>query len=109
MKKVLIITLAVLLVVAFSASVMADSKVDFSGTFRVRAFYNNNFTLNGQQSLESKRSYLDQRINLSLKIMPTENLTLNLGMDTGDNTWGRQGANLDATRASNTTVATTTQ
>lgn len=90
-KKVLIFAFAALLVVAFSATAMAAPKVDFSGTFRVRAFYNNNFTLNGKEAWESKRSYLDQRLRINLKLMPTDKLTLNLGLTTEDATWGRQG------------------
>ncbi|MBF0530808.1 MAG: hypothetical protein HQK55_16380, partial [Deltaproteobacteria bacterium] len=84
LKKYLILALGMILIVAFAASAMADTKVDFSGTFRVRAFYNNNFTLQGKSAWESKRSYLDQRLRIDLKLMPTENLTLNLGLTTED-------------------------
>ncbi|MBF0529448.1 MAG: porin [Deltaproteobacteria bacterium] len=91
LKKFLVLALGVVLVVAAATSAMADTKVDFSGTFRVRAFYNNNFTLQGKSDWESKRSYLDQRLRIDLKLMPSENLTLNLGLTTEDQTWGQQG------------------
>lgn len=93
MKKLFIVALGVLLVLAFTASAMAAAKVDFSGTFRVRAFYNNNFKLQGKEAWESKRSYIDQRLRIDFKIMPTDNLTLNIGLTTEDNVWGRQGSN----------------
>ncbi|MBF0530272.1 MAG: hypothetical protein HQK55_13570 [Deltaproteobacteria bacterium] len=91
-KKLLIAALVVGLVAAFSTSAMAESKVDFSGMFRVRAFYNNNFTLQGKQAWESKKSYIENYLIMDFKVMPTDNLTLNVGLITEKSNWGQQGS-----------------
>ncbi|MEW6261949.1 MAG: porin [Thermodesulfobacteriota bacterium] len=90
-KKLFILALGALLVVAFTMPAMAASKVDFSGTFRVRAHYQNNFTLNPKSEWESKMSRFDQRLRIDFKIMPTDALTMNIGLTTEDQIWGRQG------------------
>ncbi|MEW6266733.1 MAG: porin [Thermodesulfobacteriota bacterium] len=97
-KRVGVFLLAMALAFVLTAPVLAASKVDFSGTFRVRAFYLNNLTLNPKAQWESKQSFLDERLRIDFKIMPTENLTLNVGLTTEDLTWGRQGTGQFANR-----------
>jgi hypothetical protein len=94
MKKSFIFVLAALLVVAFTAPVMAQTKVEFSGSYRVRAHYYNNEGLASNSDDETKRSWLDQRFRMAIRFMPSENLTLNVALEANDTVWGARGANI---------------
>ena len=98
MKKLLILALGAFLVVAFTTAAMAETKVNFKGTYRVRAFYNNNFKLNNESDDESKSSYFDNRLRLDFQLMPSDNLTMNIGLTTENWRWGKNGAGAFATR-----------
>lgn len=88
LKKAFCLALGALLVIAFTAPVMAETKVDFSGTYRVRAHYYNNLNLSDESDSEEKSSYFDQRFRAAFKIMPSESLTLNIATQALDNKWG---------------------
>jgi hypothetical protein len=91
MRKSFIFVLAALLVVAFTAPVMAETKVEFSGSYRVRAIYWNNPNLQSDSDDEGKRSWLDQRFRMAIRFMPSENLTLNVNLEANDVEWGAAG------------------
>lgn len=71
MKKTLVLALGVFLLMAFCAPVMpevkAETKLDFSGHYRVRYWYRNNSSLSNDADQEDKQSYFDQRF----RIQPT--------------------------------------
>jgi hypothetical protein len=94
MKKLFVFALGVFLTMSFSASAMAETKVNFSGSYRVRAFYNNNFNLNSDTEDESKSSYFDNRVRVNFQLMPSDSLTMNIALTTEDWKWGQtsQGA-----------------
>lgn len=87
-KKVLTVFWGACLLIAFSFPVMAETKVNFTGSYRVRAHYFNNSNLAHDDGQEEKASYFDQRFRAAFKIMPTENLTLNIATQALDNKWG---------------------
>jgi hypothetical protein len=98
MKKLFILALGVFLVVAFTAGAMAETKVNFKGTYRVRAFYKNNHNLNSESDDESKESYFDNRLRIDFQLMPSDQLTMNIGLTTEDWRWGKTGQGTFVTR-----------
>jgi hypothetical protein len=98
MKKLFILALGAFLVLAFSAGAMAETKVDFKGTYRVRAFYKNNFNLNSESDDESKESYFDNRVRIDFQLMPSDQLTMNIGLTTEDWRWGKTSQGTFVTR-----------
>ncbi len=95
MKKIVVFCLAMLLVFSFVTLAAAETKVDFSGYYRVRGFYNNNFNLANDSDNESKSSYFDQRFRLGVKLRPADNLVMNLNLQAlKDNKWGTQASGL---------------
>ncbi len=95
MKRFLVFTFAALLVLSFAAAAAAETKVAFSGSYRVRGFYNNNFNLADSSDDEGKSSFFDQRFRLAVKLSPSDNLTLNLNLQAlKDNKWGTQSSGL---------------
>lgn len=96
MKKALIIAFAALLVIAFAAPVMAETKVTFSGDYRVRGFYvNNAFGLADESGDEFKSSFFDQRFRFFAKFAPNDKVALNIAVNgLKDNKWGTQVSNL---------------
>ena len=108
-KKFFILALGALLVVAFAATAMAETKVDFSGTYRVRALLKE-MTVNnwapvaggGYEMAGTKSSYFDHRLRISMKFMPSEFLTMHVGLNLDGNKWGQQGWDNDFWRANGT-------
>lgn len=88
LKRSFILVLGLLLIAAFSTPVIAETKVDFSGSYRVRANYFNNLNLADESGDEAKSSYFDQRLRMMFKIMPSENLTMTVATQALDNKWG---------------------
>ncbi len=95
-KRTLVGVFCVLLVLAFASSVFAETKLSFSGTYRVRGWYVNNLTLQDDSDNEDKSSYFDHRFRLDVKLMPAENLTLHVKLQAlKDNKWGTQSSGLN--------------
>ena len=92
------LSLGAFLVLAFNAGAMAETKVNFKGTYRVRAFYKNNFKLNSETDDESKESYFDNRLRIDFQLMPSDNLTMNIGLTTEDWRWGKTSQGTFVTR-----------
>jgi hypothetical protein len=69
---------------------MAETKVEFSGSYRVRAHYFNNPGLQANSDDEGKRSWLDQRFRMAIRFMPSEHLTLTVDLEANDVVWGHQ-------------------
>ena len=91
MKKVLIAALAVVLVLAFTLPVMAETSVKFKGSYRVRYWYKNNLNLAHKQKNESKETYFDHRFRLSFSFHPSEVMSMNLSTQVvKDQKWGNQ-------------------
>jgi hypothetical protein len=102
MRKLGIFALGVFLVMAFTAGAMAETKVNFKGSYRVRAFYKNNFNLNNETEDESKESYFDNRLRIDFQLMPSDQLTMNIGLTTEDWKWGQTGTKGFVTRPTTT-------
>lgn len=88
LKRVSCVVLGVFLAAAFCTPVIAETKVEFSGNYRVRANYFNNLNVAGDNGDEEKSSYFDQRLRMNLKIMPSESLVMNVSAQALDNKWG---------------------
>ena len=108
MKKALIATLAVVLVLAFTLPVMAETSVKFKGSYRVRYWYKNNLNLAHKQKQEHKQTYFDHRFRLSFSFHPSEVLSMNLSTQVvKDQKWGNQksGMSWKAADAKTSTLA----
>ena len=82
MKKWLLVTLVASLAVMLTMPALAV-EVDFSGQYRIRAFYNDNPTL--QKDGDSKSaSWLDHRFRLGTKFKLTDNLSVATRVDVLD-------------------------
>jgi hypothetical protein len=93
MKKLLILALGVLLLVAFTAPAMAETKVEFKGHYRVRYFHLHNFQMqkNGWNNAyqEDHRAYFDQRFRIEPKFIVSDCLELRMRIQgAAYNRWG---------------------
>lgn len=84
MKRFLILALTVVLVFAFAAVAMAD--VNISGEFRVRGANNNN-TADGDDSLNDRQHYIDQRMRLWVTANVADDVTIKTRFTTSNGTW----------------------
>ena len=105
-RKLMIGALGALLVTAFAATAMAETRVDFSGSYRVRAILKEMTTTNwvpkaggGYEMAGTKSSYFDHRLRISMQFMPSEFLTMHVGLNLDGNKWGEQGWSNDFWRA----------
>jgi hypothetical protein len=78
MKKWFIVALGVLLLVAFTAPVMAETKVEFSGSYRVRYFYDQNLSMASESDREWQSNYFDQRFRIEPKFIVSDALSLTM-------------------------------
>jgi hypothetical protein len=88
MKK-LSMMLAMLLVVCFAVSAVAEDRLSWSGAFRARAWYKDNLTTANKDDKSDREEYWDQRFRVAMKINIAEGITGNLRMDFSENTWGQ--------------------
>ena len=110
MKKLFIVALGVILLLAFAASVMAETKVSFNGQYRARYWYRYNQNLgtgdDGEQPNGSV-GYFDQRLRLGIKFMPSDKLSFNLDLQAIEqNKWGTQPSGVEWTGYPGATVTT---
>ena len=77
-KKWFIVALGVLLLVAFTAPVMAETKVEFTGSYRVRYFYDQNLSLSSESDREYQANYFDQRFRIEPKFIVSDALSLTM-------------------------------
>jgi uncharacterized membrane protein len=87
MKK-LSIMLAMLLVVCFAVSAVAEDRLSLSGAFRARAWYKDNLTTADSDDKSDRLQYWDSRFRVAAKIAIVEGITGNLRFDFSENTWG---------------------
>jgi hypothetical protein len=87
MKK-LSIMLAMLLVVCFAVSAIAEDRLTWSGAFRARAWYKDNLTTANSDDKSDRLQYWDQRFRVAMKVAIVEGITGHLRMDFSENTWG---------------------
>ena len=78
MKKWFIIALGVLLLVAFTAPVMAETRMEFKGSYRVRYFYDSNLSLASESDQEWQSNYFDQRFRIEPEFIVSDNLSLTM-------------------------------
>lgn len=88
MKK-LSIMLAMLLVVCFAVSAIAEDRLSWSGAFRARAWYKDNLTTANSDDKSDREQYWDQRFRVAMKVNIVEGITGHLRMDFSENTWGQ--------------------
>ena len=94
MKKLMIPALALLVLVAFSVPVMAETKVKFKGNWRVRGQYNDNYYYTDEDSV--KQSYLNHRLQFHVDFMPSDAITMHISTYAlKDQKWGHQVSNLE--------------
>jgi hypothetical protein len=90
MKKLLILALGVVLLVSFSVPVLAETKVTFNGSYRVRYFYQSNENLRKSSSQQNQQNYFDQRFRIQPAFIVSDNLQLNMRIQgINGNRWGR--------------------
>lgn len=90
MKKLFVIALGVLLVVAFTATSYAATKTSFSGAYRVRGYYLNNQALQTDSDLENKASFINHRFRFAMTFMPSDKLSLHVNLQVWENNkWGQ--------------------
>ena len=88
-KKWFIVALGVLLLLAFTVPVMAETRVEFSGSYRVRYFYDQNLSLASESDRESQSNYFDQRFRIEPKFIVSDALSLNLRINAiNGSRWG---------------------
>ncbi|MFH1139446.1 MAG: hypothetical protein V1816_25460 [Pseudomonadota bacterium] len=95
-KKALLAVFSVLVVLTFSSPALAETKVLFKGHYRVRYWYKNNLNLAHLQKQETKSTYFDHRLRLSLSFHPSEVLSMNISTQVNkDQKWGNQKSGMD--------------
>ena len=88
-KKWFILALGVLLLVAFTAPVMAETKVEFSGSYRVRYFFDQNLSMASESDREWQSNYFDQRFRIEPKFIVSDALSLTLRINAiNGSRWG---------------------
>ncbi len=99
MKKVLI----ALVVLLFSVSVYAESRLDLSGQLRVRGKSYDNFADWNDDDDSDKQNYFDQRLRIYGKVNVAEGISVHLRFDFAEEKWGTEGehsdTNIDEDRA----------
>jgi hypothetical protein len=80
--------LAMLLVVCFAVSAVAEDRLSWSGAFRARAWYKDNLTTADSDDKSDREQYWDQRFRVAMKLAIVEGITGHLRMDFSENTWG---------------------
>jgi hypothetical protein len=93
-KKMLVLALGVLLVAAFCVPtvVKAETKLDFSGYYRVRYFYKNNYNLASDSDDETKSSYFDHRFRINPILTVSDCLRFRARVQS-QSRWGNTGNN----------------
>jgi hypothetical protein len=91
MKKVLI----ALVVLLFSVSVYAESRLDLSGQMRIQAFSFENFGDWNDDTKGDEEDYFKQRLRIYGKINVSEDVSVHLRFDFAEETWGTQGSHSD--------------
>jgi hypothetical protein len=90
MKKLLILALGVVLLVSFSVPVLAETKVTFKGSYRVRYFYRSNMNLRNSSSQQRQANFFDQRFRIEPAFIVSDNLQLNMRINAiNGNRWGQ--------------------
>ena len=109
-NKLVIAALGIVLLVAFTATAMAETKVSFKGSYRARYFYKYNFNLGtGDEGEQPNGSvgYFDQRFRLGAKFMPSDKLSFNLDLQAiNGNKWGTQTSGVEWSGYPGSTVTT---
>jgi hypothetical protein len=90
MKRLLFCLVALGLVAALAAPAFA-MQADFSGQYRFR-WYNNANVTNGNDDIDDKNNFVDQRLRFKTTVAASENLRGVWYLEVGDLTWGVPGA-----------------
>jgi hypothetical protein len=90
MKKWFVLALGVLLMAAFTAPVLAETKVEFKGHYRVRYQYvHNTGTLEDSGDRTDQQNWFDQRFRIEPTFIVSDNLRLVVRIEGLDGlTWG---------------------
>jgi hypothetical protein len=97
MKRILFISLALVLVAGFVVTAYAEDRLSLGGEYRVRGFYSKNLSNFNSDNKADEQSYFDQRFRMGAKITAAEGVTANFRFDFGEEVWGtRQPTSLDA-------------
>jgi hypothetical protein len=78
LKKWFVVVLGVLLLVAFTVPVMAETRMEFRGSYRVRYFYDQNLAMSSESDQEWQSNYFDQRFRIEPEFIVSDNLSLTM-------------------------------
>ena len=91
-KKLLILALGVVLAMSFVMPVMAETKVEFSGHYRARYFYDYNLNLSGHEDNTSQSNTFDQRFRIEPKFIVSDALNFQMRINAINSRWGANSA-----------------
>jgi len=87
-KRFLILALGVVLAMSFVMPVMAETKVEFSGHYRARYFYDYNLNLSGHSDNTSQSNRFDQRFRIEPKFIVSDALNFQMRINAINSVWG---------------------
>ena len=88
-KKWVIVVLGVLLLAAVAAPVMAETTLEFSGSYRVRYFFDQNLSMASESDKEYQSNYFDQRFRIEPRFIVSDALSLTLRINAiNGSRWG---------------------
>ena len=88
-KKLVVMILGAILIVALAATAYAETKVAFEGSYRIRGYYLQNTNVAVDTDDEDKSSYFDHRWRLEGHFMPNDNVAFHFRGDANQNqVWG---------------------
>ncbi len=84
--------LSFILLLGMAGAALAETKVSFTGYYRIRGFVLNNYqNVASESDDEDKQSFFDQRFRINIKLKPSDNLILETHLQAlRENKWGTQ-------------------
>jgi hypothetical protein len=90
MKKLFVLALALFFVAGLFSTVYAEDRLSLDGSYRVRAWYRENYSDFSDSNNDDKRYYWDQRFRLGGKIQVAEGISAHFRIDIAEVQWGQQ-------------------
>jgi hypothetical protein len=90
MKKLFVIALAIFFVAGMFTTVNAEDRLSLDGSYRVRAWYRENYTDFDDANNADEQYYWDQRFRLGGKIQVAEGISAHFRIDIAEVQWGQQ-------------------
>ena len=90
MKKLFVLLLALSFVAGLFTTVYAEDRISLDGSYRVRAWYRDNYTDFDDNNNDDELYYWDQRFRLGGKIQVAEGISAHFRVDIAEVQWGQQ-------------------